>query len=265
MPAPARRSVFADRLLEFPDLVFSDGREFHHRGRWRDWFASRIGGSGTPGGHRVQTDTSQGDGAASRLGQECPTHQIECPTDRLILDIGCNDGGLLATVAARHPTTAFIGIDWKPRVLHAAAERVAAAGLRNVALLHGRAQDIRRLFADGELDEIWLFHPEPLDNPRELKNRLLAEPFLRDAHAVLCAGGSLMLKTDHGGYFDVILNLLLGMTDRFSASIASRDFWGDTAVQVVVAGHAFAGEMTAFESRFVRKRKPIYFVRMDRR
>jgi tRNA (guanine-N7-)-methyltransferase len=229
----ARRSAFADRLLEFPDLVFSDGREFHHRGRWREHLKN--------------------------------TGKNACAPKEVILDIGCNDGGLLATVAAKHPTSAFIGIDWKPRVLHAAAERVAAAALKNVALLHTRAQDIQKLFADAELDEIWVFHPEPLDNPRELKNRLIAEQFLRDAHAVLRDGGSLILKTDHAGYFDAVLDLLQDMSQQFRPSISSRDFWGDTPVQVAVAAHAFAGEITAFESRFVRKRKPIYFVRMDRR
>ena len=229
MPAPARRSVFADRLLECPDLVFSDGREFHHRGRWRELFAARIGTSFD---------------------------------DRLIFEIGCNDAGLLVGVAAKHPATAFIGIDWKPRALYAAAERVAAAGLRNVALLHARAQDIRRLFADQELDEIWIFHPEPLDNPRELKNRLLGEPFLMDVHEALRKSGWLVLKTDHAGYFDAVAKLLAGITDRFTIDLASRDFWNDRTVQSAIAADAYAGEMTAFESRFVRKRKPIQFMKI---
>jgi tRNA (guanine-N7-)-methyltransferase len=227
-----RRSAFSDRLLEFPAFVFSDGREFHHRGRWREHFKN--------------------------------TGRNACAPQELILDIGCNDGGLLATVAANHPTMAFIGIDWKPRALHAAAQRIAAANLSNVALLHARAQAIGRLVADGELDEIWLFHPEPLDTPRELKNRLIAEPFLRDVHHVLRPGGSLILKTDHGGYFDAVLELLQSMTDRFETTLISRDFWNDSVAQSAVADRPFAGEMTAFESRFVRKRKPIYFVTIRR-
>ena len=45
VPAPARRSLFADRLLEFPNLVFSDGREFQRRGRWREHFRTRMTGA----------------------------------------------------------------------------------------------------------------------------------------------------------------------------------------------------------------------------
>ncbi len=230
--AAARRSVFADRLLEFPELVFSDGRELQHRGRWREHFAPRVGSS---------------------FGR------------RLIFEIGCNDAGLLVGVAAKHSTTAFVGIDWKCRALHTAAERVAALDLRNVALLHGRAQDIRKFFTDGELDEVWIFHPEPLDNPREQRNRLLAEPFLIDVHNALRAGGSLVLKTDHRGYFDSVVELLERMTDRFDLGVTSLDFWNDATAQSAVASRAFAGELTDFESRFVRKRKPIHLLEISRR
>ena len=43
---PGRRSAFADRLLEFPDFVFSDGREFARRGAWHGFFSRRLGGAG---------------------------------------------------------------------------------------------------------------------------------------------------------------------------------------------------------------------------
>ena len=207
-------------------MVFSDGTEFSRRGTWRETL--RLPG-------------------------------------QLIFEIGCNDAGLLASVAAKHPSTSFVGIDWKCRALHTAAERVAALDLRNVALLHGRAQDVHRFFADGELDEIWIFHPEPLDTPRELKNRLLGEPFLIDAHHALRGGGSLILKTDHRGYFDAVIGLLGRMTDRFAIGTMSLEFWNDPTAQSAVAGRAFAGELTAFESRFVRKRKPIHFLEIRRR
>ena len=58
---------------------------------------------------------------------------------------------------------------------------------------------------------------------------------------------------------------LAAMNDRFDVSVVSRDFWNDPAAQSAVDAHAFAGAITPFESRFVRKRKPIYFVRLDRR
>jgi tRNA (guanine-N7-)-methyltransferase len=134
-PVIRRRSVYADRLLEFAEFAFSDGAECRRRGAWREFFRARLG---------------------------------SCFDGRIIFEIGCNDAALMTRVAARHPTTAFIGIDWKCRALHTAAQRTAEAGLCNVAFLHGRAQDVCRFFADDELDEVWLFHPDPCDKPNEL-------------------------------------------------------------------------------------------------
>ena len=231
-----RRSAFADRLLEYPDVVFSDGREFTLRGAWRDFFSRRMGDPGFDG--------------------------------RLILEIGCNDAALLATVAAKHPRMAFVGIDWKCRALHAAAARVAAAGLRNVALLHGRGQDVTQMFAGGEVDEVWLFHPDPCDRPRERPNRLFAERFLADAAAVLrWPGALLILKTDHREYHETARALAASepVSGRFDISASSPDYWADEAARAHTVGRCFAEEASSFEERFRRKRKPIHYLELRRR
>jgi tRNA G46 methylase TrmB len=246
-PAIRRRSAFADRLHEFPDLVLSDGAEFRRRGAWHDFFRGRIG----------------------------PAFD-----GRVILEVGCNDAALLTRVAAKYPATAFIGIDWKCRALHAGAGRIAAARLRNVALLHGRGQDVGRLFADGELHEVWLFHPDPCDKPRELRNRLVTEPFLLDVHAVLCDGGTFVLKTDHPGYYQWALALLRppesaglenvsaprqAIIDRFEVTTNSADFWNDDDALALSTDRCFAGETTTFERRFTRKRLPIHYLELKKR
>lgn len=231
-PIVRRRSIYADRLLEFRDFTFSDGGEFQRRGLWRELFRPRIG------------DAFDG---------------------RVIFEIGCNDGALLARVAARYPMTAFIGIDWKCRALHTAAERVVGTGLKNVALLHGRAQDVRRHFADEELDEIWLFHPDPCDQPKELRNRLYAPSFLRDAHRVMREGASLVLKTDHPGYYQAAIDVSRAVADQFDALVASSDFWSDDNAQRATAHRCFASESTFFENRYRKKRRPIHYLELTKR
>jgi tRNA G46 methylase TrmB len=227
-----RRSNFADRLLKFPDLVFSDGAERSRRGAWREYFLERIG---------------------------------DCFDGRIVLEIGCNDATLLCRLAARHPTTGFIGIDWKCRALHAAAERATAAELRNVALLHGRAQDLCGMFGDGELDDIWIFHPDPCDKPHELKNRLLNEPFLADVHRVLRDGdATLTLKTDHREYYDSVMTLLqrAEVSRRFTLAASSPDYWNDATARANSAQRCFSGETSCFERRFRRKRQPIHYLEL---
>jgi tRNA G46 methylase TrmB len=255
---PIRRSAYADPFLAAGDFAFADEATFAHRGRWRTFFAARIG---------------------------------QTYAGRAIFEIGCNDGELLAAVAARHPEMAFVGIDWKFRALHTAAQRVTSAQLKNVALLHGRGQDIARIFGDGEVDEVWLLHPDPCDKPQELRNRILAEPFLLNVHRVLVADGSLILKTDHAGYYQWALELfglphpdgiarvrqkdlmspppLPKRSDaaiqRFSITGNSLDYWHDPAARANASDRIFDEAATPFESRFLRKRYPIYYLEMTKR
>jgi tRNA (guanine-N7-)-methyltransferase len=256
---PHRRNIFAERLAEFPDLVLGGELVFENRGRWREVFRERIGA------------TFDG---------------------RLIFEVGCSEGDALCEIAAKHRDTAFVGVDWKVKSLYVAASKVAERGLRNVMLLRGRAQDVGRIFAPGEVDEVWVFHPEPCDKPKELPNRLIAEPFLRDVHEVLRgAGARLCLKTDHAGYYQWTLALLglpepawgprvkprdlmrredlpprsEAVIDRFDVSLTSADFWNDPAALAHASARAFAGVVTPFERRFRAKRLPIYYVEFAKR
>lgn len=267
--ATAARSNHAARLSEYPSLVFADDASLAQRGRWDDVFHRRVG---------------------PRFG------------GRLVFEVGCNDADLLARVAARHPNVAFVGLDWKYKAIYDAARRVTAAGLRNVALLRARAEDVARIFGGAEVDEVWVFHPDPCDKPKELPNRLIAEPFLLDVARVLRSpGATLTLKTDHPGYFQSTLALLgLPQPPHFAAALAgepasprvrprdlmcpaalppasptvlaafdpavrSCDLWSDPVAVTHLAGRLFGHERTTFEARFARKRRPIHYIELRKR
>jgi tRNA G46 methylase TrmB len=230
MIAKRRRSAFADRLLDFPEFVFSDGREFSRHGAWREFFSQRLNQATFDG--------------------------------RVICEIGCNDAALLTTVAAKHPATAFVGIDWKCRALHAAAVRIAAAGSPNVALVLGRGQDAGRIFGPREVDEVWLFHPDPCDKPRERPNRLFAKGFLDDAAGILRGPrSSLVLKTDHREYFEEAVSLA-ATAMQFEVTTNSEDYWFDAGARDATKDRLFAGEPTSFEERFLRRKKPIHYLEL---
>ena len=261
-PLTPRQADCVARLRAFDRLAFLDDAAAGLRGRWREHFAAGIG----------------------------PTFD-----GRLVVEIGSADGSLLARVAARCPRTAFVGLDWKYGDTLRAAERIAAAELPNVAIVRGRARDLRRFFADREVDEFWIFHPDPCASAIERPNRLIDESFLLDV-ATLMRGvpSSLAIKTDHAGYFQSTL-ALLGLREpdwptltprvrlrdlepavslpAFSDAVArvlemahvATDFTGDAAAQAHVASRAFAGEATPYEVKFVAKRQPIFYVELRRR
>jgi tRNA G46 methylase TrmB len=226
---PLPRSAYAGKLREFPDFTFTDADAFARPGAWRDYFARRIG----------------------------PAFD-----NRIILEIGCAEAALLTTLAAQNPRTVFIGLDWKCKPLHDAAMHITAQELKNVALLRARAQEIRQIFAHREVDEIWIFHPEPCDTAEELKHRLVTESFLIDAHAILRDDRSrLCLKTDHAGYAQSVFQL----AQRFEITAQSSDFWNDPRAQEQTTTRLFSGRATPFESRFRQKRHPIHYLELRRR
>lgn len=256
-----RRSVYADKLREFEGVAWGDAAAFQHRGQWGDLFRKRIG----------------------------PAFD-----GRIIFEIGCSDAAYLARIAAAHPRTAFVGLDWKCKSLYEGARRVSLLGLANIVLLRGRGQDVGRVFAEAEVDEVWLFHPDPCDRDVELPNRLFGETFLLDVHAVLRDRTSVLaLKTDHPGYYQWVLGLF-GLPEpesfasarvrrrdlmqkeripercepirkRFAVSMASADFWHDGSALAHTAGRYFSGKTTRYESRFVEKGRPIYYFEIEKK
>ena len=128
MASEKRRSIFMDKLSDFDAFASGGEAAFARRGGWRAFFRSRIGNAF--------------DG-------------------RIIVEIGCSNAASLAAMAAKRAASGFIGIDWKAKQIFLGAQHVAALGQPNIALLCARAQDLRRIFEDGEVDEMLTFHPEP--------------------------------------------------------------------------------------------------------
>jgi tRNA G46 methylase TrmB len=231
-PRPLPRSAYAAKLREFPEFTFTDADTFTRRGHWRRFFQDRIG----------------------------PAFD-----NRIILELGCADGAILTTVAAKHPTTAFIGLDWKCKPLHDSATRITSSEIRNIALLRARAQEIRQIFAEREVDEIWVFHPEPCDTADDLKHRLFTEPFIINAHAILRDDQSrLCLKTDHGTYAQSVIDLVAS-AQLFEITSLSSDFWNDPRARDHTAARFFSGHATPVETRFRQKRHPIHYLELTKK
>lgn len=227
---PRRRSVYADRLLRYSAFASEGAASFGRCGSWSSFFRKR--------------NDKAFDG-------------------RLVLEIGCSDGATLTSMAGRHPSKAFIGLDWKYRQIFLAAERIEALALNNVALLQGRAQDIRQMVGEAEIDEVLIFQPEPCDRPEEAANQLLTRSFFEDLAYVLKPGGTVSIKTDHARLFQDVVEITATLADLTVAFI-SHDFWNDDVAKQRTQTRCFANEQTFFERRFIRRRQPIHYVELQK-
>lgn len=271
----ALKNPYAARLEEFSSFAFNyecpsssaardDNDVFAHHGGWEKFFLGRMGRK----------------------------------PSRTVLEIGCSNAEFLTELAQANPDSAFIGIDWKFKVLYKGAKRVQERKLENVALLRARAQELDRIVGAGELDEIWVFFPDPWAKKSQLKNRLLQERFLTDAFRVLKPGGRVYFKTDHPGYYQWVLALFgqpqpempaydaeapeersyrarqvkvrrveqelpepnAAIQAMFRFENGSMNYWGSARPKAM-----FSETLTLFEKGFVRDELPIYYAEFFKR
>ena len=112
----------------------------------------------------------------------------------IVLELGCGKGEYAVGLGKRFPDKNFIGIDIKGARMWTGAKQVVAEGLTNVAFLRTSIELIERLFAPGEVAEIWITFPDP--QMKKVNKRLTSTRFLDSYRRVLQPGGIVHLKTE---------------------------------------------------------------------
>ncbi len=112
----------------------------------------------------------------------------------IVLELGCGKGEYTIDLARRNPSVNYIGVDIKGARLWKGAKYVTENGLPNVGFLRTRIEFIESLFAEGEVDQIWITFADP--QIRKPNKRLTAPVFLEHYRHILRSGGLINLKTD---------------------------------------------------------------------
>ena len=77
----------------------------------------------------------------------------------------------------------------------------------NFVVLKDFWENIDKIFWENELDETYIFFPDPWDkSDKTRKNRMIQESFLTNLYNVTKTGWKLIFKTDHKWYFDFVLD-----------------------------------------------------------
>ncbi|GAB2554205.1 tRNA (guanosine(46)-N7)-methyltransferase TrmB [Gracilibacillus alcaliphilus] len=165
----------------------------------------------------------------------------------LHLEIGTGKGQFIAGMAEQYPDIHFVGMEVVKSIIVSAVERLSQTGLHNVTLLNQDAQDLSLLFADHEVDQLYLNFSDPWPKNRHAKRRLTYPSFLAQYQKILKPEGKLIFKTDN--------------KHLFGYSLESFSQFGCILEEVCLDLHELADPtnvMTEYEEKFSSKGQPIY-------
>ena len=129
----------------------------------------------------------------------------------LVLELGCGKGEYTVGLAKRNPNKNFIGIDIKGARFWRGAKTAIENQMPNVAFIRTQIELVEFIFAENEVDEIWITFPDPQIKYKRTKHRLTNATFLQRYKNVLNNTGVVHLKTDSEFMHGYTLGLLHGL------------------------------------------------------
>ena len=117
----------------------------------------------------------------------------------IVLELGCGRGEYTVGLGRMYPDKNFIGVDIKGARMWTGATDSMREGMTNVAFLRTNIEIIDRLFAAGEVSEIWLTFPDP--QMKKYTKRLTSSLFLARYRNILAQDAIVHLKTDSNFMF----------------------------------------------------------------
>ncbi len=128
----------------------------------------------------------------------------------LVLELGCGKGEYSVGLAEIFPDKNFIGIDIKGARFWRGAKTAIENGMKNVAFVRTQIELIDHVFAEQEVDEIWITFPDPQIKYKRTKHRMTNSEFLQLYKKILKPDGIMNLKTDSEFMHGYTLGLLHG-------------------------------------------------------
>ena len=126
-----------------------------------------------------------------------------------ILEIGFGMGAATAEIAANHPENDYLGIEVHTPGVGAILKQIGERNLSNLRIIqHDAVEVLQHMIADGSLDGIHIYFPDPWHKTKHHKRRLIQPVFVALLAQKLKPGGYLHLATDWENYAQQILEVL---------------------------------------------------------
>jgi tRNA (guanine-N7-)-methyltransferase len=127
---------------------------------------------------------------------------IKSESQALDLEIGTGNGYFFAHHCKQNPDRNLIGLEIKYKPLVQTIQRAVRAGSENMRVARYHASLVKDLFKENELNNVFIYFPDPWPKKRAWKNRLITEKFLTDLYELQKPESFVEFKTDNFEYFE---------------------------------------------------------------
>lgn len=123
------------------------------------------------------------------------------------IEVGMGKGRFITELAMKNPNINYIGIEKYSSVLVRALEKLDAwnetgkSPVKNLVFIRMNAEEICNVFAQNEVDRIYLNFSDPWPKDRHAKRRLTSKEFFRRYDQFLIPEGRVEFKTDNDDLF----------------------------------------------------------------
>jgi tRNA (guanine-N7-)-methyltransferase len=172
----------------------------------------------------------------------------------LVLELGCGKGEYTVALANKFPDKNFIGIDIKGARFWRGAKTAIEDNIPNVAFIRTQIELVEHVFAQNEVDEIWITFPDPQIKYQRTKHRMTNTSFLQRYKNILKPEGVVNLKTDSEFMHGYTLGLLHG--GGHEVLYANHDVYKQEGSPEEVTSI-----QTYYESLYLKEDKVITYIR----
>lgn len=140
-------------------------------------------------------DSSRAGNWRKIFGNENPLH----------VELGTGKGDFLCAMAEKNPQINFVGLEMEAEVVLKAARKIDEKNLSNVKIIVFNVNQIEEIFAENEIDRLYINFCDPWPKKRHAKRRLTYITFLQKYKKILKPAGEIHFKTDNRALFDFSL------------------------------------------------------------
>jgi len=156
----------------------------------------------------------------------------------LWIELGCGKGRFTADTAEQNPEALLIAIEKVADAMIIGMERVYDREIKNVRFIDTDVLALPIIFAQGEVDRIYLNFSDPWPKNRDAKHRLTSPGFLELYESVLKPEGEIHFKTDNKPLFE------------YSVETFASEGWTLSEVTRNLHENGIVGVMTDYEAKF---------------